>query len=86
MNAVFSLKSQDKSRKGWFVKELTPDYKPQNQLPNPNMDRNTYKFLHKKGDVFVGTRLEFTAKHGFSPYHLFGNKPSKSVHGWSLVV
>ena len=85
-NALFSNKCKVRICNGWFVRELTPEYKPYDTSERKSVDKNKYKFLHKKGDVFVGTRLEFTAKHGFSPYHLFGNKPSKSVHGWSLVV
>ena len=54
---------------------------------NPFHDRRVYNFLHKSGEEFIGTRVAFTEKYGFSPYVLFKPKSKlsyKTHNGWTL--
>lgn len=48
-------------------------------------DKTVYKFKHKDGRLFEGTRYELKEKHGDCVRALFYTKPNKSVYGWSLV-
>lgn len=47
-------------------------------------DRTHYKFIHKSGDVFSGSRTSFEEKYGISPKPLFRTNPPKSCLGWTL--
>ena len=54
---------------------------------NPGADKNIYHFVHKGGDEFVGTRIDFREKYGFSPCVLFKPKSKFSYlthNGWTL--
>ena len=54
---------------------------------NPYHDKNIHHFIHKDGEEFVGTRVAFTEKYGFSPYVLFKPKSKlsyKTHNGWTL--
>ena len=56
-------------------------------MNNPYADKNIYHFVHKSGDEFVGTRIDFADKYGFSPYVLFKPKSKhsyKTHNGWTL--
>lgn len=47
-------------------------------------DRNIYKFVHKNGDVFEGTRGAFEKRFGINIRPLFGKGKSKTQKGWRL--
>ena len=50
-------------------------------------DRTVYKFIHKSGMNFEGTRYELAEKFNIDQNQLcslFGSKKRKSVAGWSL--
>ena len=56
-------------------------------MNNPHVDRNVYHFVHKDGEEFVGTRIDFASRYGFSPYVLFKPKSKlsyKTHNGWTL--
>jgi hypothetical protein len=54
---------------------------------NPGADKNIHHFIRKDGEEFVGTRVAFTEKYGFSPHVLFKPKSKlsyKTHNGWTL--
>ena len=54
---------------------------------NPYADKRTHHFVHKHGEEFVGTRIAFSEKYGFSPHVLFRPKREfsyKTHNGWTL--
>ena len=54
---------------------------------NPYHDKNIHHFIRKDGEEFVGTRVAFTEKYGFSPHVLFKPKSKlsyKTHNGWTL--
>ena len=54
---------------------------------NPYADKSTHHFIHKDGEEFIGTRVDFTEKYGFAPHVLFKPKSKFSYlthNGWTL--
>lgn len=52
-----------------------------------NRDHCIYRWTHRDGRIFVGTRLEFSEYSGLTRdqcYPLFRSKPQKSAHGWCV--
>lgn len=73
-------KSTNYSVKGWCLK-----LRLREATENAQQDYLVYSFIHKNGDVFIGTRAEFKKKFGHHIKSLFGSKPAKFCKGWSLV-
>jgi hypothetical protein len=52
-------------------------------------DQNIYKFIHKDGTIFIGTRVELCLKYNLNDTNigtLFSKvKPVKMSSGWSLL-
>ena len=44
-----------------------------------------YRFHHKDGSCFDGTRIEFQRKFNIDIEPIFGKRKRKTVKGWSLV-
>ena len=47
-------------------------------------DKNIYKFVHKNGEIFEGTRGAFEKRFGINIRPLFGKGKSKTQKGWRL--
>ena len=77
---------------GSFSYGYTADFKNRNPMfnkgvNNPGADKDVHHFIHKDGEEFIGTRVAFTEKYGFSPYVLFKKKSKcsyKTHNGWTL--
>lgn len=52
-----------------------------------NMDRTVYKFRHKLGDEFIGTRTQISEKYNLNPSHIceIVKGSRKSRDGWSYI-
>lgn len=92
INAYDVLKG--KSHKGWVTYEEFNKYgaeyliKRINKILEPyNLDKTSYCFRNKNsGEVFNGTRKDFTNKYGIDVSHLFSKskRPCKSRKGWII--
>jgi hypothetical protein len=72
-------KQTNYSVKGWCLKSRFHE-----ALKHVQKDYSVYCFVHKDGNLFTGTRVEFKEKFGYSVKPLFAKTPLKTCKGWSL--
>lgn len=73
-------KQTNYSVKGWCLKSRFRE-----ALKHVQKDYSVYCFVHKDGNLFTGTRVEFKEKFGYSVKPLFAKNPLKTCKGWSLL-
>lgn len=71
------------------LRKITPELREKLRIAskgpnNVNADHTIYKFSHKDGRTFIGTRYQLKDKYGDCVRALFYTKPNKSVYGWRL--
>lgn len=93
LSQVFNKANGSASTKGWGVlqeNETVEDclFRLKNKRTLSKSDPTVYKFIHKNGDSFIGTRVELCLKYGFDSTQigalLSKTRKIKVCHGWSL--
>ena len=84
------IRKEIRHHHNWIIlwnKRLPSKEEIHNTTKNHNIDNNIYNIKHKTGDVFVGTRKEFTIKTNISisSRKRFFNKKTVQWKGWILV-
>lgn len=80
-NSLFR-KGNFKVVKNWKLKDsIVTDSM---SLSNTIVRTRIYKFIHRSGEQFIGTRLEFSNKFKLNMNRLFMKNSRKSLYGWKV--
>lgn len=81
LRELFNNKPRGVQEKGWCFLENKDE-----AMKTTGIDFNVYTFVHKDGQTFTGTRVEFKKEHGFSIKPIFGNTTKSQINGWRRVI
>jgi hypothetical protein len=92
VNKLFQQKNTRKSTHNWSLSPIEIKVQNKKKLDKAkrkqtNVDNKSYTFYHILGDIFVGTRTEFSDYSQIELVRissLFCKNPRRSVFGWSL--
>ena len=92
VNKLFQKKGTRKSTHNWSLSPITITIPKKKQLKSPQrrskaIDDVIYSFYHVLGEIFKGTRREFSDYSQIPPVNiagLFCKNPRQTVYGWSL--